>query len=191
MKIIEGDLDSFIKKTNEEMEKALKFFEKELLSLRTGKASISLVENITVEAHGSMVKMREIASLTTPDARMIVISPWDKTLLSSASKAISISDLGLNPIVDGEIIRLQLPMMSSERREEIVKALSKKLEDAKIQMRNVRKDFMNHIKASEKAKSISEDFGKILTDKLQKNLESWTDKAVLVSKKKEAELRTV
>lgn len=191
MKIIEGDLDSFIKKTNEEMEKALKFFEKELLSLRTGKASISLVENISVEAHGSMVKMREIASLSTPDARMIVISPWDKTLLSSASKAISISDLGLNPVVDGEIIRLQLPMMSSERREEIVKSLSKKLEDAKIQMRNVRKDFMNHIKASEKSKSISEDFGKILTDKLQKNVEAWTEKAVVISKKKEAELRTV
>jgi len=191
MKIIEGDLDSFLKNANEEMEKTLKFFEKELLSLRTGKASVTLVENVPVEAHGQMMRLREVASLSAPDARMIVISPWDKSLIPSVSKAITISDLGLNPIVDGEIVRLQLPMMSSERREEIVKLLAKKLEESKVQLRNVRKDFHNEIKAAEKAKNISEDFSKILADRLQKTVDAWTDKAVLVAKKKETELRTV
>ena len=191
MKIIEGDVDSFIKQSSTDMEKALKFFEKDLLSLRTGKASTALVEGILVEAHGQMQKLRELASLSVPDARMIVISPWDKSIISNISRAISASDLGINPTVDGDILRLQLPMMSSERREEIVKQLAKKLEDAKIQIRNVRKDFHNDIKTAEKKRDISEDFAKTLADKLQKNTDTWIDKAHIVAKKKEAELRAV
>ncbi len=191
MKIIEGDLETLIKASSVEMEKALKFFEKDLVSLRTGKASASLVENIVVEAHGQMMKVRELASISTPEARMIVIHPWDKSILQNVAKGIMVSDLGINPVVDGEVVRLQLPMMSGERREEMVKQLSKKLEDSKIQMRAVRKDFLQLIKTSEKNKDISEDFAKRIEDKLQKNTDAWIEKAVLIAKKKEVELRSV
>jgi ribosome recycling factor len=191
MKIIEGDIDSFIKQSNTDMEKALKFFEKDLLSLRTGKASTALVESILVEVHGQTQKLRELASLSVPDARMIVISPWDKSIIANISKAISASDLGLNPTLDSDVLRLQLPMMSSERREEIVKQLAKKLEDAKVAIRNVRKDFHNGIKSSEKSRDISEDFAKKLADKLQKSTDAWIDKVSAVAKKKESELRAV
>ena len=191
IKIIEGDFDSFIKKSSEEMDKALKFFEKDILSLRTGKASSSLVDGLPVESYGQFSKVREIASVSTPDARTIVISPWDKSLIPNIQKAISTSDVGLTPNVDGEIIRLVLPMMSSERRDEIAKQLNKKLEESKVNVRNVRRDFHSAIKASEKDKNISQDFAKILEEKLQKNTDAWIEKLVAVAKKKEADLRAI
>lgn len=191
MKFIEGDIEALTKAVNIEMEKSLKFFEKDILSLRTGKASAALVEFITLEAHGQTMKVRDVASISTPDARMIVIHPWDKSLLQNVSKGIMASDLGVNPVIDGDVIRLQLPMMSGERRDEITKQLAKKLEDAKIQLRNVRKDFHQFIKTAEKNKDISEDFVKRLEERLQKNTDTWIDKVVAVAKKKEVELRTV
>jgi len=191
MKIIEGDIDAFVKSVSIGMEGALKFFEKDILSLRTGKASIALVDGIMVEVYGQFQRMREVAAISVPDARMIIISPWDKSVLPNIQKAISNSDLGLNPVPDGEVIRLQLPMMSTERREEIVKQLAKKTEDAKVQIRNIRKDFHNELKSAEKSKDISEDFAKILADKLQKNTDAWIEKVSMIAKKKESELRTV
>ncbi len=191
IKIIEGDFDSFIKKSSEEMDKALKFFEKDILSLRTGKASSALVDGLPVESYGQFSKVREVASVSTPDARTIVISPWDKSLIPNIQKAISTSDIGLTPNVDGEIIRLVLPMMSSERRDEIAKQLNKKLEESKVNVRNVRRDFHSAIKSAEKDKNISQDFAKVLEDKLQKNTDAWIEKLVVIAKKKEADLRAI
>lgn len=191
MKIIEGDVSVFIESSNVEFEKVLHHFEKDILSLRTGKASVSLLDNVFVDVHGRRSKLKEIASILIPDARMIVISPWDKSLLTEISKGILASDLSINPVVDGNSIRLQLPQMSSERRDEMVKILHKKMEDAKVQLRNVRKDFHNNIKTNEKNKNISEDFSKKLEEKLQKNLDSWIEKIIAVAKKKETDLRHV
>ncbi len=191
MQIIEGDINSFVNASSVEMEKVLKFFEKDLVSLRTGRASTALIENILVDAYGQTVKLREVAALSAPDPRLLVIQPWDKSLLNSIQKGIMVSDLGINPAVDGEIIRLQLPMMSSERREEFVKVLAKKTEEAKTQIRNVRKDFHNKIRDAKEEKEASEDFLKRLEEALQKNTDAWIEKIIAVGKKKEAELRAV
>ncbi len=191
MKLLENDYETLTKKANEEMDKAIKFFEKELLTLRTGKASASLVDGVLVEVYDQKMKLRELASISTPDARMIVIHPWDKSTLPAIQKGIQIADLGLNPSVDGDLLRIQLPMMSNERREEIVKQLGKKAEEAKVTIRNARKDLHNVIKASEKNREISEDFCKKLEERLQKTTDAWIDKVVAIAKKKEAELRTV
>lgn len=191
MNIVEGDIKSVIDLSNVEMEKVLKFFEKDILSLRTGKASISLVDMLPVEAHGQTMKIRDVASISISDARSIVINPWDKTILSAVAKSITNSDLGVNPMVDGDILRVVLPMMSSERREEFIKLLSKKLEDAKIKIRNIRRDFMTDIKKAEKSKDISQDFMKVLEVKLQESTDSWIGKLDETSKKKEVDLRVV
>lgn len=191
MQITEGDINSFVNASSVEMEKVLKFFEKDLVSLRTGRASTALIENILVDAYGQTVKLREVAALSAPDPRLLVIQPWDKSLLNSIQKGIMVSDLGINPAVDGEIIRLQLPMMSSERREEFVKVLAKKTEEAKTQIRNVRKDFHNKIRDAKEDKAASEDFLKRLEEALQKNTDAWIEKIIAVGKKKEAELRAV
>lgn len=191
MKVVEGDISGFVNASSVEMEKTLKFFEKELVSLRTGKASSALVDHLPVEAYGQTMKLFEVAAVSAPDPRLIVIQPWDKSLVSNIQKAIIVSELGITPNVDGEIIRLQLPMMSTERRDEFVKVLAKKSEEAKQQIRNVRKDFHSAIKLAKENKEASEDFLKRLEDALQKNTDLWIDKILAVAKKKEAELRAV
>lgn len=191
MKIVEGDINKFIDASSQEFDKVLKFFEKDILSLRTGRASASLVDSILIDAFGRMAKLKEVAAISIPDARMIIISPWDASLLGEISKGIVNSDLGIAPIVDGNSIRLQLPQMSGERREEMVKSLHKKAEDAKVNMRNARKNFHNDIKTSEKSKDISQDFAKKLEEKLQKNLDAWIEKINALAKKKEGELRAI
>lgn len=189
--IIEGDLDSIISTAGAEWDKCLKFFEKDLLTMRTGRASISLVEHIKVDAYGQMTSLRELATITTPDARSIFIQPWDKSLINSIQKGILTSDLGITPNVDGTMVRLQLPMMSQERREEMTKTLHKKTEATRVQMRNLRRDVVTAIKDSEKGKKISEDFSERAQQAIQKAMDQWIAKAEAVALKKEGELKTV
>ncbi|MBM3893645.1 ribosome recycling factor [Candidatus Dependentiae bacterium] len=184
----EGDTKSFDKLLKEHMEKPLKHYEKELASIRTGRASVTVLENIKVDVYGQMMSLRELATLSAPDARLLTVQPWDKSILPDIEKAISLSDLGATPVNDGAIIRIQLPQMSASRRDELLKILGKKTEECRVGVRNVRKDFQNEVRDAEKKRLISEDFGKKLSDVLQKTTDLFIDKTEQLHKKKETEI---
>ena len=173
------------------MTACIKHYEHELTTIRTGRATTDILDNVKVECYGQMMNVRDLATLATPDARLITIQPWDKGTLTAIEKAILTSDVGITPLNDGTVIRLQLPLMSTERRDELVKVLNKKAEDARIQIRNVRRDFLNAAKDAEKKKDISEDFGKRLADLVQKVTDQFTGTIADHTAKKEAALRQV
>lgn len=173
-----------------EMEKPLEFLKKELLKIRTGRSNPAMIENIRVQCYGSDMGLKELAAISAPDARLLVIQPWDKTVINNIEKALQTSDLGLTPVNDGDLIRIQLPNLSSERREEFIKILHKKLEECRIAIRNVRKEFQNAVRDSEKDKDISIDYSK----KLLANLQTITDKYIGLAEdlanKKELEIKS-
>lgn len=185
--ITNGDFEKAIKP---EFEKAVKHLEHELVKLRTGRANAALVEDLKVSAYGTMMSLREVAAISVPDVRLITVQPWDKSVINEIEKAIQNSDLGVNPINDGEIIRISLPQMSADRRDELLKVLGKKLEESKVIVRNSRKDFQNAIRDAEKKKTISEDFAKRLQDLLQKQTDNYIANIDSVGKKKESEIRS-
>lgn len=187
----EGDPREFEQALREEMLSPIKHFEKELTSIRTGRATTLLLDPIKVDCYGQKMSLKEVATLATPDARLITIQPWDKGNIAAIEKAIRESDLGINPINDGTVIRLQFPMISTERREELVKLLGKKTEEGKIGVRNVRKEFHNELRDTEKKKLISEDFAKRLNDLLQKITDEFIAKVDQLNAKKEKELTTI
>ncbi len=189
--LIEGNSKDFEVKLKEEMEKPIKHFEKELITIRTGRASTALVENLKVECYGQVMTLKELATLAAPEARLITIQPWDKTIIENIEKAILASDLGLTPVNDGNIIRLQLPQMSSSRRDELNKILGKKTEECRVGIRNIRKEFHNAIRDAEKKHNISEDFARRLTELLQKITDEYIAKAEALHDKKEKELHFV
>ncbi len=162
LKLTDQNIKDFEKAMNQEMDKPLKHFERELITIRTGRAHPALVEDIKVNCYGSIMKIRELASITTPEARLIVIQPWDTAVIGEIEKTVTNSELGVTPVNDGALIRIVLPEMSSARREELSKILNKKLEDARVSIRNVRKDFHNLVRDSQKSKAISEDHARRL-----------------------------
>lgn len=189
----EGNSTSFenILKTN--MGQAINHFKQELASIRSGRAHTSMVEDLKVSCYGgeSELKLKEIAAISAPDVNIIVIEPWDKSIAHDIERAVTKSDLGLTPIIDGTIIRLQLPAMSTQRREELTKILHKKLEDSRISVRAIRRDFHNFLRDKEREKKISEDFSKRLMDKLQKITDQHIDMIDELAKKKESEIKSV
>lgn len=192
LKLTDQNIKDFERALNQEMDKVLKHFERELITIRTGRAHTALVEDIMVSCYGtSNLRIKEIASISTPESRLIIIQPWDIGLLTDIEKAIQNSDLGVSPANDGTIIRIQLPEMSSARREDLVKILKKKLEDTKISIRNVRKDFHNLIRDSQKEKQVSEDHSRRLGDSLQKITDSFMEKCDGMAQKKERDITTV
>ncbi len=187
----EGDSRSFEKLLASEMDKAVKHFEKELTTIRTGRASTALIENLRVECYGQFMPLRELATLAAPEGRLLTIQPWDKSAISSIEAAIHNSDLGVTPANDGSIIRIQLPQMSSARREELVKLLGKKTEEARVAVRNVRKDFHNELREAEKKRIISEDFAKRLSTLMQKVTDQFIEKIDQTSDKKATEVNQI
>lgn len=184
----EGDSKSFEKLLKDYMEKPIKHFEKELASIRTGRASVALLENIKVDVYGQMMSLKELATLSAPDARLLTIQPWDKSIIAEIEKAVSASDLGVSPVNDGTIIRLQLPQMSASRRDELLKLLGKKTEECRVAVRNVRKDFHNEVRDADKKRIISEDFAKRLMDLLQKTTDQYIAKTDQMHDKKATEI---
>ena len=177
---------------NEEMKKASTHFEGELIKLRTGRAHTSLVEDIPVECYeGPAMAMKNVAAISAPDARLIVIQPWDIATIPAIERALKTSDIGITPVVDGKLIRLALPEMSTSRREELAKILSKRLEECKVAIRNIRKDFNNLVRDAKKDKKISENFFERLEDLIQKATDKWIAKADQMAQKKEQELKSV
>jgi ribosome recycling factor len=188
---IEGDSKSIENLTKDLMGKALKHFEKELLSIRTGRANTAMIEGIKVECYGQMMILRDVATLAAPDARLITIQPWDVSIIGEIEKAIIASDLGAAPVNDGKIIRIQLPQMSSSRREELVKMLGKKAEECRVAIRSVRKDIHNEIRDADKKHIVSEDFAEKLSDLLQKVTDDFIKKTDELHDKKAAELKAL
>lgn len=189
--LIEGDSKGFETIVKSAMDKPIKHFEKELAAMRTGRATTALLENIRVDCYGQIMPLRELATLAAPDARLLSIQPWDKSIIPAIENAIANSDLGATPANDGNIIRIQLQQMSSSRRDEMVKLLGKKTEECRVNVRNVRKDYHNVIREAEKKKTVSEDFAKRINDLLQKVTDQFIEKADQMHNKKEAELRQV
>ena len=150
-------LDEIYLEVEEKMQNAVDHLRHEFSVLRTGRASTGLLESIKVNYYGSMTPLNQVANINIPEARLIVIQPWEKPLLSAIEKAILKSDLGLNPINDGQMIRVPIPAMTDERRQQLVKIIHKITEDARISVRNARRDANDNIKKAEKAHDVSED----------------------------------
>lgn len=156
------------------MQKALEHALHDFSQIHTGKASPTMVEGVMVEAYGSMMRLKECAAISTPDARMILIQPWDKGITQSIVKAIQIANLGLNPAVDGGNVRVPLPELSRERRQEMVKRANTMAEDGRVQVRNVRRDAMDALKKAQKDGALSEDECK----RCEKEVQAATDKTI-------------
>ena len=156
------------------MHKAIDAFKRDLLRVRTGRANLSLLDDIKVEYYGTPTPLNQVASLTVVDARMITVKPWEKNLIPAIEKAIRVSDLGLNPDTDTDLVRLPIPPLTQERRKELVKVLKKLTEDARVAVRGARRDANELIKNSEKAKELSEDDSKTA----QKTIQDLTDKFI-------------
>jgi len=190
--LVENDIKSFKTPIEEEMGKAVKHFEGELVKIRTGRAHTSLVEDIQVSAYGQPpVALKTLAALAAPDVRLITVQPWDSNIVADIEKAILSSSLGVTPANDGALIRIQLPEMSASRRDELVKVLGKKLEESKVAIRNVRKDYHNIIRDAKKDKKISENFFNRLEDELQKITDAWIKKVDQMADRKKTEVTTV
>lgn len=173
------------------MAKHIEYFEKELSKLRTGRATPTLVEDIHAQCYGNTMRIKDIATITTPEAQLIVIQPWDASNIEAIEKAIGQSELRVTPQNDGTIIRVPLPPMSSSRREELAKTVGKRLEEAKVAIRNERKEFNNLIRDLQKNKTISEDIEKRLQTLLQKVTDDLTAKADDIAAKKEKEIKSL
>jgi len=150
-------VDLIIDDAKDRMQKAVSVTQEELSKLRTGKATPALVEHVKVEAYGSKVPMNQVANISTPDATLLVVNPYDKSLIGPIERAIMDADLGLNPSNDGQILRVPVPHLSEERRRELVKVAHRYAEEGRIAIRNVRRDANDHLKKSQKDGEISED----------------------------------
>jgi ribosome recycling factor len=152
------------------MKKAVDHTLHEFASIHTGKATPAMVDGVMVEAYGSQMRLKECAAITTPDARMILIQPWDASLTKAIEKAIQTANLGLNPAVDGKVVRVPLPDMSRERRLEFVKTASRLAEEGRVHVRNIRRDVMEAVKRGK--------FPEDETKRLEKDVQATTDKAI-------------
>lgn len=170
------------------MEAGLESFRKELLGLRTGRASPSLLDPIRVDAYGSKMPLNQVGTVNTPEPRLLVVQVWDGGMTKAVEKAIRDSDLGLNPMVEGQIIRIPLPELSAERRQELVKVAKKYAEEAKVAVRNVRRHGMDMLKKAQKDGDITEDEEKKLSDQIQKLTDQTVEKVDQAQQHKEKEI---
>ncbi|MEH7440924.1 ribosome recycling factor [Heyndrickxia sp. MSNUG] len=180
-----------IANAKERMTKAIQAYTRELASIRAGRASASLLDRIQVDYYGAPTPVNQLAGISVPEARLLVIQPYDKTILGEIEKAILKSDLGLNPSNDGSIIRLAIPQLTEERRKELAKLVKKEAEDAKIAVRNIRRDGNEDLKKLEKNGEITEDDLRGYSDDIQKMTDEHIAKIDQITKEKEKELLEV
>ncbi|MDO8746795.1 MAG: ribosome recycling factor [Thermodesulfovibrionales bacterium] len=175
------------RKAVEKMDHSIEALKKEFASVRTGRASLALLDGIKVDYYGTPTPLQQLASLSVPESRQIAIQPWDQKIISDIEKAIMKSDLGLTPTNDGKVIRINIPSLTEERRKQLVKVVRKNSEDAKVAVRNIRRDVNDEIKKLEKEKHLSEDDTKKSLDEIQKSTDSYIKKIdeILMHKEKE------
>ncbi|MBQ1915017.1 MAG: ribosome recycling factor [Selenomonadaceae bacterium] len=162
-----------LKKQEDRMQKSLDSLKKEFASLRAGRATPALLDKVMVDYYGTPTPVNQVAKVSVPEPRMIVIQPWEKTILHDIEKAIMKSDLGLNPNSDGTAIRLAIPQLTQERRQELVKTVNKKAEEAKVALRNIRRDGNDAVKKLEKSKEVPEDEAKKGQESMQKLVDKY------------------
>ena len=175
----------------DKMGKSIESMKTDLSKIRTGRASLSLLDGVTVDAYGSTMPLNQVGTLTIPESRMIVIQPWDPQLLGAAEKAIRKSDLGLTPVNDGKVIRINIPQLTEERRKEMVKQARKTAEEYRVAIRNARREANDTLKKKKKDKEISEDDQFKLQDEAQKATDQFIKKIDTISLDKEKEVMEV
>jgi len=184
-------MNPYITTHSSEYESAIEHFRKELTQIRTGQANPELVEDIDVEAYDSHTPIQQLASITAPDTKTLVIQPWDKTILKNIEQAIIKADIGFSPVNDGDILRIPMPSMTEENRKHLVKLVNERSEDAKVGMRQIRDKVKHEIQEAEKAKEITEDDKfKFLKD-LDKHTSEKVEKIAEMAKKKADQIMTV
>lgn len=180
-----------LQSARQRMEKALEAMRRDFATVRTGKASPALLDGVRVEAYGSMLPLNQVASVSAPEARMLVVQPFDRATMGAIEKAIQTADLGLNPANDGRVIRVPVPPLTEERRREFVKLLSKMAEDGRVALRQARKDANDEVKQLQKDGEYSEDQGRRAQDDVQKLTDEYVEKIDALLKQKEAEVMEV
>ncbi|MBF0109249.1 MAG: ribosome recycling factor [Magnetococcales bacterium] len=184
-------VDPLLQSLETRMKKALATLKEELAGVRTGRASSALLEHIPVEAYGSTVPLNQLAAINVPEPRLITVQPWDKSTTKVIEKAIMESELGLNPMNDGTLIRVPLPELTEERRKELVKVIHKQGEQGKVAMRNVRRDGMDQAKKMEKAKKISVDELRQIEKKIQDRTDAYIKEIDQAVAQKEADIMRI
>jgi len=160
----------------------------DLKQVKTGRAKPSLVEDVMIEAYGGMMALKELANINAPDPHLLVVSPWDKSLLAAIEKGLAKTTLGVNPVVDGDIIRIALPSLTQERREEMVRVVRQQIESGKQMLRGVRNDTKKNVEDQKGSAGVSEDLIKQQLEEMQKLFEKWSEKLEAVGTDKEKEL---
>jgi len=183
--------DLVFSEMNDDMEKSVKFLEKSFSKLRTGRASLALLDGIKVDYYGVPTPLNQVASLSVPESRLIQISPWDSSVIPAIEKAIQKSELGLNPINDGKIVRINIPALTEERRKDLVKVVRKMAEEGKVKLRNLRRDANEELKKLKKDGEIAEDELFKLQADVQKVTDDFIEKADKVTQAKEKEIMEI
>ncbi len=187
---MEEDVKFHIDLAKEKMEKALKHLEDELLRIRAGKATPNILDGITVEYYGSVMPLSQVSNIGTPDPKTIVIQPWDKTMFEPIEKAILAANIGLTPINNGEIIRLNIPPLTEERRKNLVKQIKTMAENTKVSVRNARREALEDFKKLQK-NGLAEDIAKDAEHKVQEMTDNYTKKVDVIIAAKEKDIMTV
>lgn len=184
-------MHSLLTQAQEKMQKSVSVLREALQSLRAGRATPALVERLLVEYYGTPTPLPQLAQISAPEPRLLVIQPWDKTLVPAIEKAVLKSDLGLSPATDGSVVRLPIPALTEERRKDLVKVLHKKAEEEKVAVRNIRRDTLEHLKSEQKQSKISEDELRRLQDELQKLTDRFIGEIDQAAAAKEKEILSV
>lgn len=183
--------EAVLTEVERKMNRTIEALERELATLRTGRATPSLVENVSVDYYGSPTPLKQIASISAPDARAIMIQPWDRQALRDIERSLMQSEMGFNPSNDGNMITVPIPPLNQERRQELVRLLKRKIEEGKVSVRNVRRDGLESLRKLERDKAISQDENRRSQDQLQKTTDSFIKNIDQVSTTKEAEIMQV
>jgi len=179
------------KELEERMIKTINFLKEDLATVRAGRANPKLVEKIMVDYYGTRTPLNQVANVSAPEARVLVIKPWDANILEDIEKAIQTSDIGINPSNDGKIIRLVIPQLTEERRKELIKTIKKEVEKAKVALRNERRETLDIFKKMEKKSEMTEDDLRDAEDKVQELMEKYTEETDKIYDKKEKEILEV
>jgi ribosome recycling factor len=182
---------SLKKRLTDKMEATIEVFKKEIASIRTGRASLALLDGITVDYYGNQMPLNQVATLSVPEPRLITIQPWEQKIIPEIEKAIMKSDLGLTPTNDGKTIRLAIPPLTEERRKELVKVVKKRAEESRVALRNIRRDILEEIKKLQKEKNLSEDEVKRWNEEVQKITDTYIKKVDELLSHKEKEIMEV
>ena len=184
-------MEALVKDTSARMERSIEAFRKELGKVRTGRASFSLLDGVKVDYYGTPTPLQQVGTLSVPESRLITVTPWDTKMIGPIEKAIQGSGLGLNPSSDGKTVRIPIPPLTEERRKELVKVVRKMAEDARVGVRNVRREAIEKLKDREKKKEISEDVVKRGQERIQKETDAHVKKIDEILKSKEQEILEV